>query len=140
MAANPIRPAGYVTGAVRGTLRLEAAAVLLASLFSFHLVHGRWLIFLILFLAPDLSFAAYSISRRWAATAYNASHTYVFPVALMLLSYGKPVLLPYALIWTAHIGMDRALGHGLKYSTGFENTHLGTIGRAQAARPGEHTL
>jgi hypothetical protein len=33
-----------------------------------------------------------------------------------------------ALIWFAHIGMDRALGYGLKYETGFNDTHLGRIG------------
>lgn len=29
----------------------------------------------------------------------------------------------------AHIGMDRLLGYGLKYPTGFRHTHLGRIGR-----------
>ncbi len=34
------------------------------------------------------------------------------------------------MIWMAHIGIDRALGYGLKYSLGFGFTHLGRIGRA----------
>jgi hypothetical protein len=34
-----------------------------------------------------------------------------------------------ALIWSAHIGIDRALGYGLKYGDGFASTHLGPIGR-----------
>jgi len=29
-----------------------------------------------------------------------------------------------ALIWAGHIGMDRALGLGLKYPTAFRDTHL----------------
>ncbi|HYM69330.1 MAG TPA: DUF4260 family protein [bacterium] len=29
-----------------------------------------------------------------------------------------------ALILTAHIGIDRLLGFGLKYPTGFKDTHL----------------
>jgi hypothetical protein len=33
------------------------------------------------------------------------------------------------LIWIAHIGFDRALGYGLKYPTGFGDTHLGRSGR-----------
>jgi hypothetical protein len=41
--------------------------------------------------------------------------------ALLLHAHG---LLPYALIWGNHIGVDRVLGFGLKYSTGFKNTHL----------------
>jgi hypothetical protein len=34
-----------------------------------------------------------------------------------------------AIVWFAHIGLDRALGYGLKYADGFQHTHLGTIGR-----------
>jgi hypothetical protein len=29
-----------------------------------------------------------------------------------------------SLIWLTHIGMDRAVGNGLKYPTGFKDTHL----------------
>jgi hypothetical protein len=33
-----------------------------------------------------------------------------------------------ALIWAAHIGIDRALGFGLKYPDAFRSTHLGGVG------------
>jgi len=33
--------------------------------------------------------------------------------------------LAVALIWTAHIGLDRAMGYGLKLPDGFKRTHLG---------------
>jgi len=42
----------------------------------------------------------------------------------------SPLTLSIALIWLAHIGIDRALGYGLKYETGFTYTHLGRIGAA----------
>jgi hypothetical protein len=29
----------------------------------------------------------------------------------------------------AHVGMDRAVGYGLKYPTAFGRTHLGVVGR-----------
>jgi hypothetical protein len=32
-----------------------------------------------------------------------------------------------ALIWLAHIGVDRLLGYGLKYPTAFTDTHLGRV-------------
>jgi hypothetical protein len=35
---------------------------------------------------------------------------------------GLPVQI--ALIWAAHIGVDRLLGYGLKYPTAFRDTHL----------------
>jgi hypothetical protein len=28
------------------------------------------------------------------------------------------------LIWLAHIGVDRTVGYGLKYPSGFKDTHL----------------
>lgn len=39
------------------------------------------------------------------------------------------MLMAGALIWIAHVGMDRALGYGLKRDTGFRDTHLGRIGK-----------
>ena len=41
----------------------------------------------------------------------------------------SPLTLSIAMIWLAHIGIDRALGYGLKYSAGFGFTHLGRIGK-----------
>ena len=38
---------------------------------------------------------------------------------------GVPAAAAGGLIWIAHIGFDRALGYGLKYPTGFGDTHLG---------------
>nr|WP_244166893.1 DUF4260 family protein [Micromonospora marina] len=41
-----------------------------------------------------------------------------------------------AVAWALHIAVDRALGHGLKTTRGFEHTHLGRIvGRGVPARP-----
>jgi hypothetical protein len=41
-------------------------------------------------------------------------------------------LFAIAAVWAAHIGFDRMLGYGLKYSSAFSDTHLGRIGRAGA--------
>jgi hypothetical protein len=37
---------------------------------------------------------------------------------------GSPFAVSVALVWFAHIGMDRLMGYGLKYPTGFKDTHL----------------
>jgi hypothetical protein len=60
------------------------------------------------------------------AAAYNAVHTYVGPVALLAVGVlaGESVPTQIALIWLAHIGIDRTLGYGLKYPSGFKHTHL----------------
>jgi hypothetical protein len=43
--------------------------------------------------------------------------------------------LPIALIWANHIGVDRLMGYGLKYSDGFGWTHLGRLGKRAATAP-----
>jgi hypothetical protein len=95
---------------------------------------GSWWIYAILFLVPDLSFAAYLAGPRFRGIVYNAAHSYLAPMALNVAGFAtsEPLILSIALIWLAHIGIDRALGFGLKYSTGFGFTHLGRIGKAAA--------
>jgi hypothetical protein len=111
-------------------LRVEGLAVGAAAVALY--VHGDyalWPLFVFL-LAPDLSFVGYAAGPRLGAFAYNAAHTYVLPVALAAgcLLAGDPGLpVQIALIWGAHIGIDRLLGYGLKYPTAFKDTHLGRI-------------
>ncbi len=60
------------------------------------------------------------------AAAYNAAHTYALPVALATvgLIVDVRIAVQLGLIWLTHIGVDRAIGYGLKYRTGFKDTHL----------------
>jgi hypothetical protein len=107
-------------------LRMEAAVVLTTSLLCYRELHGGWLLFATLFLVPDLSLAGYLPSVKVGAPVYNVIHTLIGPLALIgysiIAAHSK--LLLYGLIWIAHIGMDRALGFGLKYPTRFNDTHL----------------
>jgi hypothetical protein len=125
-------PTGAVTGGVKILLRLEGLTLFAAMLVLYATWGRSWWIFAILFLAPDLSFAAYLIDPKTGALVYNAAHSYMAPVALLTLGFalGEPLILSIAMIWLAHIGIDRALGYGLKYAAGFGFTHLGRIGRA----------
>ncbi len=68
-----------------------------------------------------------------AARIYNVFHTYFVPGVLGLSAFLLHAhdLLPVALIWANHIGVDRLLGYGLKYGDGFGWTHLGLIGAAK---------
>jgi hypothetical protein len=61
-------------------------------------------------------------------------HSTPGPLALGLAAVliAQPLAVAIALIWLAHVGFDRALGYGLKYATGFADTHLGRIGRKPA--------
>jgi hypothetical protein len=81
-----------------------------------------------------VSLAAYFLGTRPGAIAYNAAHVTLVPLVLAALGFLLPSfdLLSIALVWAAHIGIDRALGLGLKYGAGFAFTHLGRIGGALA--------
>jgi hypothetical protein len=117
--------------AVTRLLRLEGLAFLLASVALFAVLDGSWLLFAVLLLAPDLAMLGYLRGPRVGAVLYNAAHTYPVPVVVGLFGLwgGSSLALHLALIWTAHIGMDRALGYGLKLPEGFQHTHLGRIGK-----------
>ena len=124
-------PAG-VTGGLRGLLRLEGLALFAGAIALYAASDHSWLLFAVLLLVPDVSFAAYLGGPRVGALCYNLVHTTIGPIALWVVGsiVASPVSFAVALIWLAHIGIDRALGYGLKYDAGFGFTHLGRIGRA----------
>jgi hypothetical protein len=129
MAAENEAPA--VVGLPRLLLRLEGAALFALALFLYPKVDDSWIMFLGLVLAPDLSMAAYLAGPRVGALVYDAAHVTLGPVALAIAGFLYPavLLIALALIWLAHIGIDRAIGYGLKYDAGFRFPHLGRIGR-----------
>jgi hypothetical protein len=113
-------------------LRLEGLAVLAAAASAYAFIGGSWLSFALLLLAPDLAMIGYRFGPVVGAVAYNAAHTDLAPAALGAAgpALGAPTILALALIWIVHIGLDRALGFGLKFVTGFGDTHLGRSGRS----------
>ena len=127
--------AGTVTGGLRTLLRLEGLTLFAGMTLLYAVWGGSWWVYALLFLAPDLSFAAYLGGPRVGAIGYNAAHSYMAPMMLMVTGFGmaSPLTLSIAMIWLAHIGFDRALGYGLKYSAGFGYTHLGRIGPSAKA-------
>ena len=73
----------------------------------------------------------YLAGPKAGAILYNAAHSYLAPMVLITSGFAlsSPLVLSVAMIWLAHIGLDRALGFGLKYFAGFSLTHLGRIGK-----------
>ena len=107
-------------------LRLEGLALLVASVAIYAERDYGWIAFVVLLLAPDVAAVGYLAGPRVGAATYDAAHTTLLPIALGLTGYLADADLPVqlALIWLAHIGMDRVLGYGLKYPTAFKDTHL----------------
>ncbi|CAN5322042.1 DUF4260 domain-containing protein [soil metagenome] len=110
-------------------LRVEGAALLALSVLFYSLGGVSWTLFLLLVLAPDLSMLGYLKGSRVGALSYNLGHTYLPPAVLVAFGVlaGRPLYVSLGLIWFAHIGFDRMMGFGLKYPTGFGDTHLGRI-------------
>nr|WP_093336912.1 DUF4260 domain-containing protein [Salibacterium halotolerans] len=110
-------------------LHVEGAVVLGISLYLYSLHGNSWVLFALLLLSPDLAMLGYAAGNKAGAVIYNVFHTYSLPLVLiaagMLLA--QPLLPALGLIWTAHIGMDRAVGYGLKYPAGFKKSHLNKV-------------
>jgi hypothetical protein len=109
-------------------------AVAAGAIVAFAVAGANWWLFLLV-LAPDLCLVAFALAPRHAATIYNLAHFYMWPLILIVAGLLTPTgpLLPLGLIWAVHIGIDRALGYGLKYPGSFTSTHLGSIGGARKA-------
>lgn len=84
----------------------------------------------VLFL-PDIFMLGYLRSSPVGAWLYNIGHSYPAPATVATVATIGDASLGQATapIRIAHMGMDRALGYGLKYPTAFTDTHLGRIGR-----------
>lgn len=109
-------------------LRIEGLTVLGLCLGGYFTLDGSIWLLVVLALAPDLSMLGYLAGPRIGSLSYNTVHTYTVPLALGALGFWAEIsmALLVALIWAGHIGADRLVGYGLKYESGFKDTHLST--------------
>jgi len=133
LEAPPSRPASAADAPSRHrtpgpavALRIEGLLVLCLALTGYHHLGHGWGLFAALLLVPDVGMLGYLAGPRVGAHTYNATHWLGGPAVTAAIGWatGNSLLLAIALIWVAHIGMDRALGYGLKYPTHFRDTHL----------------
>jgi len=114
-------------------LRLEGIALAIACIALYGHFEQSWWLFAALFLVPDVSMLGYLAGPRVGAGVYNLAHNWLVVVVWFLITWsldGGNLSLSLPLILGAHIGIDRALGYGLKLPTSFQDTHLGRIGKA----------
>jgi len=123
---------GFVHGGPRLLLRIEGLAYAALALIGYVYSDYSWWLFAALILVPDVSMLGYLINPSIGAAIYNLVHTLTFPILLLFGAalFANMLLLAVGTIWVVHIGADRALGYGLKYATGFGDTHLGHSGRS----------
>lgn len=110
-------------------LKVENGAIATLALALYAANDFSWLLFVLLFLAPDLAMLGYLLGNRVGAMVYNVVHIYATPIALGALAWflAWPLGIQLALIWIFHIAVDRVVGYGLKYAAGFKETHLDRV-------------
>ena len=119
----------------RRWLRLEGLAVFVAGAIAFGRLGGELPWFVPALLVPDLAIAGYVAGPRAGAFVYNLVHNWAFglTVAGAGLALGITPLALAGAVLVAHTGMDRSAGYGLKFVSGFGETHLGRIGKSARA-------
>lgn len=107
-------------------LHIEGAAVLAIATAAYFALGYTWWVFPLLLFVPDVSAIGYLFGPRAGSVTYNLAHTLVLPLVVLAGGWwlGSAVAIQLALIWLAHIGMDRMLGYGLKYPDSFKHNHL----------------
>jgi hypothetical protein len=115
--------------------RLEGVLTMLSALAVFYSFNESlpWWPAIIIFFAPDISFLAYLMGPRIGAFFYNLVHVYALGaiIAASGIVFDSIELSLIGLLLIAHCGFDRARGYGLKHRSGFEQTHLGLIGKSK---------
>ncbi|QJB32249.1 DUF4260 domain-containing protein [Chitinophaga oryzae] len=112
-------------------LNLEEVAMFLMAILLFNVrISYAWWVFPACLLLPDLSMIGYAAGNKVGAVVYNFFHHKGIALLVYLAGHllGFEWLAFAGIILFAHSCMDRVFGYGLKYMTGFKDTHLGEIG------------
>jgi hypothetical protein len=120
-------------------LMLEELVITIAAIYflSLHDLGLSIWIWLLLFFSPDISMLGYLVNNKVGAFCYNLFHhrgvaLVVAAAGLFLLN--NEVVLAIGTLLFAHASFDRIFGYGLKYETGFKDTHLGSLEKTQVRR------
>lgn len=117
---------------------LEELAMTVVALYllSQHSLGISPLLWILLFFTPDLGMLGYLANARIGAFTYNVFHHKGLAIAIVLAGYAlnNEVLIAIGILLFAHASFDRIFGYGLKYSSGFKNTHLGSLDKKITAQ------
>ncbi len=112
-------------------LQAEAIVPFLISavLLNMLSISFAWWVWILVFLAPDISMIGYVVNNTVGAFIYNLFHHQLLAVVVWLI--GLAIQQPYVqlagLVLLGHSSLDRVMGFGLKLNKGFKFTHLNTI-------------
>ncbi len=111
------------------TLKLEEIAQFTLGILVFSQLNYAWWVFPALILVPDIGMLGYVINSKAGAALYNIFHHKGLAIVVAVLGFyihNEAILLAGTILFS-HSAMDRIMGYGLKYKTGFRFTHLGNL-------------
>jgi Domain of unknown function (DUF4260) len=116
---------------MKSIIKLEELAMLLVSVFVLAHFDVAWWWYLLMFIGPDISMLGYFAGKTAGAFTYNFFHHKAVGLAVVMAGYAWNI---HELLWTGivifgHSSFDRMMGYGLKYTEGFQFTHLGKVGK-----------
>ena len=116
---------------MKNILKLEEAAMLILAIWALSLLHVSWWIYLLILIAPDISFIGYAGGNTVGAVSYNLFHHKGIAIAIFIAGFvlKNEWFQITGIILFGHSSLDRTLGYGLKLNEGFKYTHLGVIGK-----------
>src|SRR5215831_11274554 len=101
---------------MKNILKLEEAAMFILSIYALSLLHVGWWIYLLIFIAPDISFVGYAAGNKVGAVCYNFFHHKGVAIAIFLAGFvlKDESMQIVGIILFGHSSLDRMLGYGLK--------------------------
>lgn len=116
---------------MKSVISLENLGLFILSVYLFSLLDFSWWWFPALLLLPDLSMIGYGFGNKFGAVLYNLFHHQGIAVLVYLsgIYFENEFIQLGGIILFAHSVMDRIFGYGLKYFSGFQDTHLDKIGK-----------
>lgn len=115
-------------------IQLEEAALFATTLYLFPYLNLSWWWFAGCIILPDISMVGYLHNARTGAWLYNIFHHRALAIGIVAIGFflHMPWVLFIGFIMFSHATMDRMVGYGLKFETGFSFTHLGEIGNRKS--------
>lgn len=116
---------------MKSIIKLEEFGLFLFGIYLFNQLDYDWWWFLVFILAPDFSMIGYVFGNKFGAFLYNLVHHRGIAILIYLAGvyFSNNLIQLTGIILFSHSSMDRMIGYGLKYETGFKYTHLGEIGK-----------
>lgn len=114
---------------MKNIIKSEELAMFGLGIYLFSTLDFQWWWFVVLILLPDISMFGYAFGNKIGAYLYNFFHHKGVAIAVYLLGIylNNSVVQLIGIILFSHSAMDRMFGYGLKYTTSFNDTHLGKI-------------